>query len=555
MRTTTRANLLVYVTIAALAFVASATSLGNGYALDDVVLVADNARVHALHDWWRPFGQAYWPPQFGESLYRPIVTLGFALQWAAGNGAPWVFHITSVMLYVATCVLVLALFRLVLPFGPAAIAAALFAVHPVHVEAVANVVGQAELIAAVATCGAALLYVRHRRSGPLRPTSISGIAFLFAIACLAKEHALLLPALLIGLEAFALPQPAGPAHSLRSRVRALAPLYSTLTAVAVAYLVIRTLTLGEVLGERPLVPVHGAGRVWVMLAVVPHWIRLLFWPAKLSAEYSPQHVAIPTGLGLETLPGVAILLVTCLLFYALGGSSANNAGVRNAARAAVAWSAISLLPVSNLFSVMLVAERTLFVPSIGAMMLIGAGLWALSQRMSSPARRTGVRTVVAATTVALVVVGAMRSRDRQRIWRDDGTLFAQMVMDAPSSYRAQYFYGQLLFSQRRRAEGERHLRVAISLNPTPSDVSVLNYLATQYRDAGMCPQALPLYEQAIANDAQRPDVRYGLAACLLKTGRIADGRRVAEEGFRRGDLKGLFAQLIAHADSEPTLHR
>jgi thioredoxin-like negative regulator of GroEL len=68
----------------------------------------------------------------------------------------------------------------------------------------------------------------------------------------------------------------------------------------------------------------------------------------------------------------------------------------------------------------------------------------------------------------------------------------------------------------------------------------------------MCPQALPLYERAIANDAQRPDVRYGLAACLLATGRVAEARTLAQDGVRRGELKSLFLQLIARSDSIAT---
>jgi hypothetical protein len=53
----------------------------------------------------------------------------------------------------------------------------------------------------------------------------------------------------------------------------------------------------------------------------------------------------------------------------------------------------------------------------------------------------------------------------------------------------------------------------------------------------------------LTNDAERPDVRYGLAACLLATGRIQEARRIAEDGARRGDLKSLFLQIIARTDS------
>jgi Flp pilus assembly protein TadD len=159
--------------------------------------------------------------------------------------------------------------------------------------------------------------------------------------------------------------------------------------------------------------------------------------------------------------------------------------------------------------------------------------------------RVGLMTVAA----LLVIVGTMKSRGRERVWHDNATLVRQTVEDAPRSYRAQFFYGQLLFNEGKRAEGERHLRLAIELNPTPADVSPLNYLATEYRDAGMCPQALPLYERALANDGERPDVRYGLAACLLATGRVDDARRVARDGVQRGDLKALFLDLLARSDS------
>ena len=138
MPTNTRTQFFVYAGIAALAFTASVTSIGNGYALDDVALVASNTRVHTLHHWWRLFASPYWPAQLGRSLYRPVVTLGYALQWTTGHGAPWVFHAVSVAMYVGVCVLAFAMCRSMLPPLSAVIAGVLFAVHPVHVEAVGN---------------------------------------------------------------------------------------------------------------------------------------------------------------------------------------------------------------------------------------------------------------------------------------------------------------------------------------------------------------------------------------------------------------------------------
>ena len=547
---TRRTRVSLYIAVATLAVVASITGLGNGFALDDLALVAGNSRVHSLDQWWRLFTLPYWPPLFGASLYRPMVTLAYALEWAIGNGSPRVFHVASILMYAGVSTLVLALALELVPFAAAAAVAALFAVHPVHVEAVANVVGQSELLAALAMLGASVIYVRARRRDTLGRTPTAAIGLLFAIACLSKEHALLLPALLAALELFVIERPSGAARDrLADRLRATGPLVVTLAAVGVAYVVVRTAAVGELLGEQHLVPVEGARRPWVLLAVVPHWLRLLVWPARLSADYSPQEIAIPAGAGLEIVPGLIILTAAVGAFVALGRGGAASTGDRNVARLGVAWLAVSLLPVSNLLSVMLVAERTLLLPSVGAVMIAGAAVSALLRHAGSEAAGRRARFGLGAALAGLVVLGTARSLSRQPVWRDNQTLFQQTVADAPRSYRAQFFYGQLLFQQGRRAEGERRLLRAIALNPTPSDVSPLNYLATEYRDAGMCPQALPLYERAIAHDAERPDVRYGLAACLLATGRIAEARTLARDGVRRGDLKRLFQELLARADS------
>ena len=536
----------MYAAVIILAVAASAMSLANGYALDDVALVVRNARVHSLNEAWRLFALPYWPPQYGASLYRPLVTVGYAVQWALGGGAPWVFHATSVALYAAASALVLALFRTLVPPAAALIGAALFAVHPVHVEAVSNAVGQSELVTASAILAAALVYVRSRRAGAPGPAAISCIAAAFAVACLAKEHGVLLPAILLVVEWLVVGDGARDG-SLRTRVREIAPLYTILAAVGIAYAIVRTFVVGDLLGETDVIPVEGLSRVGMMLVVAPHWVRLLAWPANLSADYSPQHVRIPDGMSAEVVLGIVVLAVLIGLFGALGLGRPETHADRSAARLGLALAAIALVPVSNLFYVLVVAERALFLPSVGAMLAVSAAASAALRQAHGGSAR--VRALVATAAMIAVMLGAARSNLRHRVWRDDATLFAQTVRDAPLSYRAQFFYGQILFAQGKRADGERHLRLAIALNPTRSDVSPLNYLATQYREAGICAQALPLYEEALRRADGRPDVRFGLASCLLTVGKADAARRIAAEGVRRGNLKALFEELLARSDS------
>src|SRR5512134_598848 len=128
------------VVLAALATYAN--SLLNGFALDDEPIILGNARVHQLADQAAIWLTPYWPEHGSRAgLYRPFAIFAYALQWMAGNGAPWVFHLVSVLLHAAVCVLALLLLRRIFDSAAALAGALIFAVHPLHTEAVANVVG------------------------------------------------------------------------------------------------------------------------------------------------------------------------------------------------------------------------------------------------------------------------------------------------------------------------------------------------------------------------------------------------------------------------------
>jgi hypothetical protein len=194
--------ILAWASVVALSLAASLSGITNGFAFDDLHIIVEDTRTHSLAHWWQLFAQSYWPIEKGGDLYRPLTMLGFAVQWAIGNGAPLVFHIVSVALYALICATFFAVVLELLPLGAAWLGAALFAVHPVHVEAVGNVVGQSELLAALFMLLALLVFLRARRRGglPLRDTAL--ILLLYILGCLSKEHAIVLPALLLAAEVF-----------------------------------------------------------------------------------------------------------------------------------------------------------------------------------------------------------------------------------------------------------------------------------------------------------------------------------------------------------------
>src|SRR6185503_11620075 len=201
----------------------------------------------------------------------------------------------------------------------------------------------------------------------------------------------------------------------------------------------------------------------------------------------------------------------------------------------IAWLCITLLPVSNFVvpAGIILAERTLFLPSIGVMLAVGAavpwvrekarGLGGLLTRSPVPA----ANLLGAFTLGALLVAGVWRSSERTRVWKDNDTLFRQAIVDAPESYRAHYMLGAWLFERRRLLEGEHHYRQALRLFPYDPYMSF--NLGQQYQLVGMCDPALTMYRWTYETqpDFEVGRSRYSYAKCLLRKKEFAEARRQA----------------------------
>jgi len=540
-----------------LALASSGIGIGNGFTYDDVYVIQRNGAVHSLHRWWRLFAQSYWPRSWGADGYRPVTMLGFAVEWVVGGGSPWVFHAVNVALYCATTVAMFWLASAILPLTAAWIASALFAVHPVHVEAVASTVGQSELSVALLLTLAVGLFVRRRASAPpgasLSMGAMAAIAVCYTIAMFAKEHAIVLPALLLAAEATVVVDP----RPLRTRLVLLRPFLLVLTLIAVAYLGARAAVKGgEISGFQPFIVFQSldlsyVNRVLTMIGVVPQWVRLLLWPARLSTEYAPPYVDVAQAPALTQLPGLLILVGV----FGLAAVLWRRRGVGSAASFGIAWFCIALLPSSNFIipAGIILAERTLFLPSLGAMLALGAATPWIARRFatlrSNDAARVS-RILVPITVGTILLAGAWRSITRTRVWQSNERLFAQAIVDAPESYRAHYMLGAWFFETGRKKEGEHHYRRALQL--FPYDPFMSYNLAQQYQSAGMFLAAIPLYRWAFEINPQfhEGQGRANLALCLIDAREPAQAREQALIAIRFGGapLKQL-RNIMQMADS------
>ena len=165
-----------------------------------------------------------------------------------------------------------------------------------------------------------------------------------------------------------------------------------------------------------------------MLTVVPQWARLLLWPAHLQADYSPQEIVSSTGLGAPEAAGAALVLVA-----AAGAWIARK-------RAPVAsfgflWAGLALLPVSNVLvpTGVVLAERTLFLPSMGFLLAVGGILGAVWQRYPEDPSRS--RVVYWSILSVVTVLGVLRSASREGQWSSPEVYVTRTATDAPSSWK------------------------------------------------------------------------------------------------------------------------
>lgn len=527
--------------LVALAVAASSAGLSNGFVQDDVVLIAQNTRLHDWSGWGTIFLTPFWPPPWSEDLYRPLTSLLLFAQYQLGAGSPLPFRITSIVLAVLLALAVHRLASRLLAPTAALAAAALFAVHPVHVEAVALAVAQNESLVALLSVLAVTRYLDDRRTerGAVRASSWGVIAAAFVAGSLLKEQGLILPLLLLTAEWGLVPT--------AQRWRGIWPGYTVLALLGSGALLLRASVLGEVGGSFTAEALAGLGagaRALTMLQVVPEWARLLLWPAHLQADYSPGEIVAATSVTPMALVGVLLL---AMVAFALWGSRHREPAIAFG----LAWTAVALLPVSNLLipTGIVLAERTLLLPSVGAMLALGATLEAARGRLA-PRGQQALMVVGA----ALVLLGVVRSVERFSVWRDEPTFALRGVADAPESYRMQRAAGQVFFDQQRTDEGLEAYQRALRSAPPAHQWGVRADLARRLWEAGADSLAMEWLEGSVAVSAQHPEAWEYLVWGYLTAGAYPAARMAADSAMARGMAPQVFQPLRALADTAIAEH-
>lgn len=423
-----RGRALIALVLALVAIGVYANAFHNEFALDDQIIIGTNTSIHGVEHLRDAATSSYWPnTELDAALYRPLTQVSYAIGWSLWHGNPHGFHAVNIVLHgLVTVFVFLLLLRLGAPLVASVAGALVFAVHPVHTEAVANVVGRAELLAALFFIGAILEYLAPHLSR-WRRALVVGVAFLFALA--SKENAVVLPGVLVVLE-FARRDRAG--VSLLQRVKWEWPVAVSMLVALAGFVALRHQVLGVFLGNdtAPYLSVLPAWqRVLTAIRLFPEYVRLAVFPRDLIVEYGPAVILPATGLSAMVVLGFLLGVLAIVVVVA----SWNR---QRLFTVGVLWFALTLVPVSNLFVAVgiMMAERTLYLPSVGWSILVAGVVMEVAHRTRPVERRA-----LAVAGMLLVLLGAWRTWQRNPAWKDSDTVLTDLGEHHPESFRAEWY--------------------------------------------------------------------------------------------------------------------
>jgi Flp pilus assembly protein TadD len=211
----------------------------------------------------------------------------------------------------------------------------------------------------------------------------------------------------------------------------------------------------------------------------------------------------------------------------------------------------------------LMAERLLFLPSLGWALAVAGILCAGYSAIAEPVRKRALTIVVG----AIIVLFAGRSLTRATVWRSNDAFFARLMEDVPDSFKSHWAVGAFAFDRGDSVLGERELQMAVRLNP--EHPQLLEDFGRLYAATGRYEPAIPLLSHAGALDSIRLSAALPLALALARLERSSDALAVldtmsrlhgetpgltlvrGEVLMRAGDFEAAVAVLIGLVDREP----
>ncbi len=520
----------------------------HGFHFDDFHMVQNNQLIKRWGSWVETLTTpSITSVPVAQGMYRPVLMASFALNYSTGGLNPAGYHVVNVWLHLLTTCFVAALALRLWPGvspGWVLLSASLWAVHPLHTQAVAYVSSRSCGLAALWMVLSLWLYVAAGDRGRSPRETVpryAGSLVAYALALGSKEIAVTLPGLLL-LAQWRLKQLSD------SRFQSSISRWIPFLLLTGAYLVWRKILFGAV---GVVYPVRPEGLNFQMqLEGILAYLRLWFFPAHQSIVHSQ-----PDGVGAG--PGVAfgLLAAGALTAWRLRGKVPGLTF-------ALGWAGATFLPIAFASSLnLVVAEHHAYLPSIG----FALGLPPLLQALARISRPPSAVPIVGLAVVGMLGVVTVW---RNRVWADDLTLWADAARKVPESSRvhnnlgleyeargqleeafscygdaircardpfgestARNNLGALYLKTGQSEEALAQLRWCLKLKPTGTG-ELYNNLGLALSDSGLPREAQEAYLRALDEDPGYIPAVLNLGVLLFKQGQREQAGSLFERAVR-----------------------
>jgi Tfp pilus assembly protein PilF len=442
--------------------------------------------------------------------WHPLTWLSLMLDAEWSGPGPAGPHFTNLLFHTANTVLLfLLLRRLTAAAWRSALVAALFALHPLHVESVAWVAERKDVLSAFFGLLTLLAYTRYAqgRSAPnSQPSTLNYLLalFFFALGLMSKPMLVTLPFLMLLLDWWPLKRISGfrlPISGLKHLLLEKIPFF-VLSAASCAVTFIVQQKGGAVAA---LVKIPMTGRLENALVSIARYLGKTFWPVSLASPYP--------------LPGHWPVLTVLLAFALVAGLCVAAVGFRKRFPFAFTgwfWFAGMLVPVIGLIQVgnAALADRYTYLPLIGVFIILvwGTGEAVANWRLPRP--------VVAAITLLLLLAAGWRTRNQIGCWQNSGTLFTHTLAVTQNNYVAENNLGTWLSGTGHIPEAMDRFRRSLQIQPDNPDA--LFNLGNAFARLANWDEAITNYQRALQIAPAQADLLDNLGFALAAKKQFAE---------------------------------
>lgn len=455
--------------IGGLALVAYLNTLGHGFVLADQIFIVKSDFIQDWRNLFRLFSNDYLRHTWENlDVNRPVMVLSLILDFSIWELNPFGYHLTNLLLHLS-CTITL-LYTLVLIFDGGKIpiiAASIFAVHPIHIQAVNAINAREDLLVTLFYLLSLFFFIKnsHVNRGASR---LFLSCFFYLLALLSKEMALTLPIICIlylRLKKYKI-------HWL-----VFAGYFIVTSVYLLFYLYIKQFSDIEATAEWGL-----PERIYGAFIIYGRYLWLHLFPIELTAYYDERSF-VGFSLRKGFLITISLLLIAWSMRRLMDGVDIKSFFA--------AFFFISLLPVMNIIPIMQpIAERFLYLPSFGLVTFVAIYVNSLLEKKERNAFI--IIFIFLGFFLVLTIKGNM-------VWKNEYSIFSDTIKKSPKSEMGRYRMGQFYAQKRKFVEAHEEYQLALkySLNRPFFKSSVHNSLGLLFMTEGQHEKAYEEFQAAL----------------------------------------------------------